>query len=164
MTRGSPARRIPSTIVGAIALGGALAIAVTGCAPESRAPESAAPGASAPESAAPGASAPEVPLLTGGGLNGHDGVGCYTWQVDGDLVVDPIHGTAVIGNGARTPVRWPLGYTARRAGSEVEVLDETGAVVVRTGTRVHLGGGGDGDPWAWVACVDPADPPRTLGE
>jgi hypothetical protein len=38
-------------------------------------------------------------------------------------------------------VTWPRGFTARRSGSEVEVLDRFGEVVARTGAEIHLVGG-----------------------
>jgi hypothetical protein len=82
--------------------------------------------------------------------------GCFLSFIEGEFVTDPVSGTAIIGrNGGSTderfPVMWPLGWTGRRTlFSDVEVLDPTGKVVVRTGTRVHLMGGGfgpSGRPW-----------------
>ncbi|HEY0443786.1 MAG TPA: hypothetical protein VGC90_06175 [Candidatus Limnocylindrales bacterium] len=48
-------------------------------------------------------------------------------------------------------VRWPYGYAGRRSGSEVEILDRTGVVVARTGTRVRLPGG-EVEQGVWYAC------------
>ncbi len=95
-----------------------------------------------------------VALLT----DAEDGMhgACFLSFIEGELVTDPVSGTAIIGrNGGSTeerlPVMWPLGWTGRRTlFSDVEVLDPTGRVVVRTGTRVHLMGGGygpSGRPW-----------------
>ena len=54
-------------------------------------------------------------------------VGCYTNFALGLLSVDPQYGTRIadgtIGGGSG-PVMWPVGYTARKSGSEVEVLDK----------------------------------------
>jgi hypothetical protein len=36
------------------------------------------------------------------------------------------------------PVMWPSGYTARRAGSEVEVLDTQGKVIATTGRTYRI--------------------------
>jgi hypothetical protein len=50
---------------------------------------------------------------------------------------------------------WPVGYTGRQAGAEVEVLDTAGHVAARTGTRIHLEGGYTDLPGAhtaWLAC------------
>lgn len=78
-------------------------------------------------------------------------VGCYPSYIEGDLVGDQGQGTAI----DTTPIVWPKGYTVRPSGPEREVLDETGHVVARTGTRVHLGGGLVGHPSAFQACPEP---------
>jgi hypothetical protein len=70
--------------------------------------------------------------------------GCYAAGTGGQLVVDAEAGTAVLEtemSQSRVQVTWPRGYTARRSGGEVEVLDRYGEVVARTGTEVHLVGG-----------------------
>ena len=82
---------------------------------------------------------------------------CFLSFIEGELVTDPVSGTAIIGrNGGepdRFPVMWPAGWTGRRTVlSEVEVLDPTGKVAARTGTRVHLAGGVRSN--AWLACYD----------
>ena len=92
----------------------ALALSLLGC---------YAGGASAP----PGES---VPLLTGA-------LSCYAGGEGGPtapLVVDPKYGTSFNGQ----PVMWPSGYTARRAGSEVEVLNTHGKVIATTGRTYHI--------------------------
>jgi hypothetical protein len=99
---------------------------------------------------------PSVPLLTGrGGLGpvANGIVSCYTDFAVGQLVVDAAYGTAIVENGRPTPVMWPPGSTARRAGSEVEVLDKQGSVVARTGSRYQIEGGHGGEnPRSFVAC------------
>ena len=99
----------------------------------------------------------EVPLLTGDSYSGKDA--CYLNFAVGELVVDPVAGTAItqVSRGidhdqvSVTPVRWPSGYTARRSGSEVEVLARNGEVVARTGSTYRLQGGYERD--AWMTCT-----------
>jgi hypothetical protein len=70
-------------------------------------------------------------------LTGADNDICYAGgepHPEGLLLVDPAYGTSH--NGA--PVMWPLGYTGRRAGSEVVVFDEEGKAVAITGRRYRL--------------------------
>jgi hypothetical protein len=54
--------------------------------------------------------------------------------ISGVLRPDPSFGT-VIGT---TPIMWPVGYTARRVGSEVEVLDMEGRVKATTGRSYRM--------------------------
>jgi hypothetical protein len=70
-------------------------------------------------------------------------VACYTSGVSGDLVDDPVAGTAIIDEVShkRTLVTWPIGFTARRSVFGVSVIDRQGHVVARTGTWVNLSGG-----------------------
>jgi len=71
-----------------------------------------------------------VPLLTGD-------VGCYAGGEGGPtglLVAEPRYGTSFVGR----PVMWPRGYTARRAGSEVEVVGADGRVKATTGRTYHI--------------------------
>jgi hypothetical protein len=91
-----------------------------------------------------------VPLLTAP----DDGmVGCYTSGTDGVLTADATYGTAIVENEAPIPVMWPHGFTGRRSGYQVEVVDSSGHVVARTGTRVQIGGGYTGEnPRAFLAC------------
>ncbi len=58
---------------------------------------------------------------------------CYLMYSVVDVVADPTFGTAIKGSGA--PLRWPTGYTAWRAGTEVEIRDPAGRVVLTTGGR-----------------------------
>lgn len=91
-----------------------------------------------------------VPLLTAP----DDGlVGCYTSGASGVLTADATYGTAIIENEASIPVMWPHGFTGRRSGYQVEVVDTSGHVVARTGTRVQIDGGYTGEnPRAFLAC------------
>jgi hypothetical protein len=64
-------------------------------------------------------------------------LGCYAGGeggATGTLAVDPKHGTSFLGH----PVMWPAGYTARRVGAEVMVLDRDGEVKATTGRTYHI--------------------------
>jgi hypothetical protein len=75
-------------------------------------------------------------------------VGCGLMPTTGDLIADATSGTAYKDG---TPTMWLPGYTGRRVGSEVEVLDRDGKVVATTGKRYQFyfvyvaGRGGAGD-------------------
>jgi hypothetical protein len=76
-----------------------------------------------------------VTILTGSAA-------CYDgWS--GDLAFDAVTNSVSfdIGVGPE-PIQWPLGYTGRRSGQEVEILNRAGKVLYRTGTRVSLLGDG----------------------
>ena len=107
-----------------------------------------------------------VPLLAGAGRDGHGG--CYLNFAVGRLLVDPVAGTAIeqisphgggigIESAHVTPVMWPTGFTGRRSGSEVEVLDRQGQVVARTGSNWRLQGGYEGDYWLTCAMIPPME-------
>jgi hypothetical protein len=88
-------------------------------------------------------------------------VGCYLANTTGMLIPDAQAGTAIVSEdmGQTTvPVRWPPGYTGRRSGGQVEVLDSGGDVVARTGQRYTLLGGYSPDG-PWEACVGGVYPP-----
>jgi hypothetical protein len=107
------------------------------------------------------ASDDSVYLLTGVGPNGNsasDGSGCFLDWAVGLLSVDPTSGTTVKdeGTGQVMPIMWKPGYTARRVGSEVSVLDPNGTVVATTGHRYKINGG-------WVGPGDPAKFPTVSG-
>ena len=53
-----------------------------------------------------------------------------------DIVADPNVGTVAKQGG--WPLKWPQGYTGWRSGSEVQVLDPNGEVVLTTGQRYEL--------------------------
>jgi hypothetical protein len=77
-------------------------------------------------SAASVVSADSVQLLTGGDD------ACYAGGEhpgSGQLVAEGEYGTTFNGK----PVMWPVGYTGRRVGAEVEVLDPSGTVRATTG-------------------------------
>jgi hypothetical protein len=113
-----------------------------------------------------------VPLLTAA-------LACYAGGEQGEtgvLVVDPENGTSFNGR----PVIWPTGYTARRAGIEVEVLDARGNVKATTGRSYYISFAyapmlGDdatapypaaaecGYPWDFIDCTDPAPPATPAG-
>ena len=80
--------------------------------------------------------------------------GCYTAAAGGPLIVDRTYGTAIdVGSTTPVPVMWPLGFTGRRSGSEVEVLDPDGKVVATTGRTYNLRGGfALDDPRVFWAC------------
>ncbi|HEX7949627.1 MAG TPA: hypothetical protein VF494_04690 [Candidatus Limnocylindrales bacterium] len=73
---------------------------------------------------------------------------CYTAGTQGSLTADPEVGTLIHGE----PVKWPWGFTARRDGSEVQVLGWLANVVATTGRSYYLPGGNEGD-W-FEACRD----------
>ena len=88
------------------------------------------------------------------------GQGCFLASTIGLLIPDRVAGTAIVQEDmgkATVPVSWPAGYTGRRSGNDIEVVDSAGHVVARTGQRMKLlGGYGDG---TWVACTDGVHPP-----
>jgi hypothetical protein len=104
-----------------------------------------------------------VPIVTGDVL----GDGCILLFEVVDVVADSTVGTLVKDKG--WALRWPTGYTAWRAGFEVEVRDQDGSVVLTTGQRYRIGPAiteehAFSPPQAeWIAgCVDPC-PDCALG-
>jgi hypothetical protein len=81
---------------------------------------------------------------------------CYTAAFGGPLIVDRTYGTAITdpeGSIGPVPVMWPVGFTGRRVGSEVEVLDLDGMVVATTGRTYEIRGGFEGrEPRVWLYC------------
>ena len=83
-----------------------------------------------------GASADPVPLLTATEPDPNPPGACYLWYGQGELIEDATHGTAI-----REPygniraLEWPMGYSARRSGGTIEVLDTTGDVAAMTGRK-----------------------------
>jgi hypothetical protein len=79
--------------------------------------------------------------------------GCFTFAISGELIADPTYGTVMrdtatydetvtqVTRPPTVPVAWRTGFTARRLGSEVEVVDPQGTVVATTGRRYLLPGG-----------------------
>lgn len=64
--------------------------------------------------------------------------GCYTTWFNGVLRADPTYGTAL----NTLPIAWQPGYTARKVGSEVNVLDPEWNIVATTGNRYRFDGTG----------------------
>jgi hypothetical protein len=73
-----------------------------------------------------------VKLLTG--VDGCWAGGESSSGITGVLVRDPNSGTSI----NNSPIMWPVGFTGRRDGAEVEVLDAGGNVVATTGRTYHL--------------------------
>lgn len=133
----------------------------------------------------------EQTLMMGGNNHG----GCLWLRATGLLVADPKYGTAVVTDDWASetrptpptpiPVVWPRGFSARRSGSEVQVLDPRGNVVAVTGNTYRIDGGfvADREPtsngnapsgfslaWpglgvskAWWACGDVMQTPNASG-
>jgi hypothetical protein len=76
---------------------------------------------------------------------------CYLSAFDGELVMDPTAGMVFAAQGRRMPVLWPKGWTARRSGSEIEVLYPGGTVFARTDTPISPEGGVNADG-NWEMC------------
>lgn len=118
----------------------ALLVAIAGCGPSA---SSASP--------LPASLGPETVILL---TAGRDGVGCPANVVEGQLVFESTAGSAIIVDGISKLIRWPYGYAGRRYATEVDILDQTGTVVARTGTRIRLGGG-ESETGTWLACPGP---------
>ena len=82
-----------------------------------------------------------VELLTG--VRPFDADECrQDFNIPSVLLIDPKCGTALASflAGETTPVMWPPGFTGRRLGSEVVVLDAVGIVVATTGESYSIRG------------------------
>jgi hypothetical protein len=102
----------------------ALALVLLGCTAPNRVPTRA-----------------QVPLLT----DPNPQPTCFLAWGGGLLIAHPEYGTAVGSPDTLVgamPIAWPYGYTARWAGSELEVLHPDGQVAATTGRRYHVTGGG----------------------
>ena len=75
-----------------------------------------------------------VPLVTD---DTEAGGACWLLHQTVDVVAEPTSGTPVV-KGSNASLQWPRGYTAHRAGTEVQVLDESGRLVLTTGGRYEL--------------------------
>lgn len=96
-------------------------------------------------------------------MTGSEGGACALARVGGVLVEDPKSGLAFKWDGANMPVVFPYGYTARRVGGVVFLIDPSGRVVGREGDEVH-GGGAYGPDRVFVQCglvVTPQASPGT---
>jgi hypothetical protein len=89
------------------------------------------PGCQIPTGAAPSPTGEQVPLITV-----ETQPCCYLLYSVVDVVADPRFGTADKATGE--PLRWPAGYSAWRVGTEVEVRDPVGKVVLTTGGRYWM--------------------------
>ena len=70
---------------------------------------------------------------------------CLLWQERGELIEDATAGTAVRQpDGVIITLAWPMGYTARRSGETIEVLDTRGQVVAVTGRKYQFSTAGYG--------------------
>jgi hypothetical protein len=65
---------------------------------------------------------------------------CYLAGTAAELILDPSVGLAWrFGPEDIRPVIWPRGYTARRVGSEIKVMNSHGVVIARSGRMVEFG-------------------------
>ena len=87
-----------------------------------------------------------------------DGSHCHAGFTDGTLVAQAI-GVGMLRDedGRIVDIYWPDGFTGRRAGTEIDILDGSGRVVARTGQRYKLLGGGDGG--VVLVCAEGILPP-----
>jgi hypothetical protein len=86
-----------------------------------------------------GASGEPVPLLTATEPDPLGSGACYLWWGQGELIEDATHGTAISEpSGNIITLKWPMGYTARRSGGTIEVLDTTGNVAAMTGRKYQF--------------------------
>ena len=81
----------------------------------------------------------------------------------GELILDAEFGLAwSAGPDDIRPVIWPRGFTGRRVGSEVEVLDRDGNVVATTGREYEINYNKLEHGWVY-ACSIPIVSPNRLG-
>jgi hypothetical protein len=77
--------------------------------------------------------------------------GCHTFSTSGMLIPHAESGTAIVEDGVaggRTlPVLWPDGFAARRVLGVIEVLDQDGRVIARTGQSYVFAGGYGENGW-----------------
>ena len=86
-----------------------------------------------------------------------DGSHCRASFTVGTLVAQAIGIGIQREDGKVLDIYWPDGFTGRRAGTEVEILDGMGRVVAATGQRYKLRGGGDGG--VVLVCAEGILPP-----
>ena len=82
-----------------------------------------------------------------------EGPVCQAARIGGILVPDPTYGLGFQGGGYEYGAVWPDGYTARREGGKVVLLNAAGELVAREGDRVVAGGAVDSQG-AGHACFD----------
>lgn len=93
-------------------------------------------------------------------MTGSEGAACALASVGGVLVGDPQSGLAFKSDRGNMPVVFPYGYTARRVGGVVFLIDPAGLVVGREGDEVH-GGGAYGPDRVFVQCELVVTPPAS---
>ena len=71
--------------------------------------------------------------------NAHDAQ-CFLAGAAAELILDPSVGLAWrSGPSDIRPVIWPRGYTARRVGFDIQVVNRNGLVIARSGRMVEFG-------------------------
>ena len=81
---------------------------------------------------------PQVPLEIDESVTAFN-KSCILMHVVVDATADPLDATLVLNDGTQLfDLKWPKGFTAWRSGTETEVADATGKVVMRTGGRYHI--------------------------
>ena len=71
----------------------------------------------------------------------------------GRLVANAQTGLAFVdATGATIPILWPFGYSARREGTGIVLVDETGKVIAHEGDFVQAGGG-TGNEGLFAVCA-----------
>jgi hypothetical protein len=81
-----------------------------------------------------------VPLHTA--TSSQQEVGCLAARISGYLVADATYGLALADSrgGHGYGVIWPNGYSARRDGDRLVLLDRSGTVVAREGQLIEMAG------------------------
>jgi hypothetical protein len=83
--------------------------------------------------------------------------GCPAARIDGVLLIDEGAGTAIVAGEDLYGVIWPSGFSGHRSAGVIEVLDEDGHVVARTGESVALSGGMITGDRRWSTCGPPLE-------
>jgi hypothetical protein len=84
---------------------------------------------------------------------------CPTALGGGTLAPSPRSGLGFGADGEIRDVLWPFGYTARRDGDTVLLIDDHGTFVARTGEHMAVGGGAIGDNTFFACTVAPRATP-----
>ncbi len=103
-----------------------------------------------------GASGSSIPLRTALWPGGLPEGACYLSYGGGDLIEHPAYGVAVENVNGIYELEWPSGFTARRSGGNIEVLDSKGTIVAVTGRKIRIDGASWGRPPGPVRVDDPA--------
>ena len=70
----------------------------------------------------------------------------YLSYGQGEFVEDAVHGTAVKNENGTYALIWPVGFTARRSGEGIEVVNTIGEVIAVTGHKYRFIGASWGSP------------------